>query len=727
MELFKLFGSIAINNAEANQNIDMTNEKAKEAGKGLDDFADKGEKTESKLNKVFSKIGSAAVKVGKVIATGLAVGATAMTGLTVKALNLGGELEQNLGGSEAVFKEYAEGMQDIANKAYSNMGLSASDFLATANKMGSLFQGAGFDIKESADLSSRAMQRAADVASIMGISTESAMESIAGAAKGNFTMMDNLGVAMNDTAIQNYALSKGINKSTAEMTQQEKIGLAMEMFLDKTSYATGNYAKENETLAGSLGTAKAALSNFLSGSGTVEDVVTSFANAGNVIVKNLNTLVPRLVTGVTDLVDQIVPLLPPLLQSLLPGIINGAVQLVNGLVQALPTIINALMSALPSLINGIQKIFNALIMALPQIIQTLVAALPALIPQLVNGIVSMLVTLMTMLPQIIQPIIDNLPEIIISIVNGLMQNLPALIDGCIQLIVGLVQALPQIILALIEALPTVIMSIITGLWNSLPVLIDGIIQIVGEVGKSIWTYLTGWWNKLNEFFKGIWDGIKNVFGGVGDWFKNIFSGAVNGIKKVFSPISEFFKKIFGDFGDIIKAPVNLVIKGLNFLIKGLNKINFEVPDWVPGIGGKSIGFNIKEIPQLAKGGIVNKPTQAIIGEDGEEAVLPLENNTGWIKKVSEQIRSYSVDASSNIKNVVPYNDIREMRISEQKHFDITSGLLEKIIDVLSEYFPQFIELFDVNIVMDDGTLVGKLTPKIDRKLGDIYRLKKLRG
>ena len=89
--------------------------------------------------------------------------------------------------------------------------------------------------------------------------------------------MDNLGVAMNDTTLQAYALSKGIDKSTQDMTNQEKIGLAMEMFMEKTAYAAGNYAKENETLAGSLGIAKVALSNFLSGAGTVEDVVSSFS------------------------------------------------------------------------------------------------------------------------------------------------------------------------------------------------------------------------------------------------------------------------------------------------------------------------------------------------------------------------------------------------------------------------------------------------------------------
>lgn len=186
MDLFKLLGTIAIDNSDAN--------------KALDDTSNKGENTESKLSGAFSKIGNAAVAAGKVIATGLAAGATAMGTLTVKALNLSGELEQNMGGSEAVFKKYAENVQSIAKEAFSNMGLSTSDYLATANKMGALFQGAGFSVQESMDLSSSAMQRAADVASIMGIDTTSAMEAIAGAAKGNFTMIK-LSVCYNSDVI----------------------------------------------------------------------------------------------------------------------------------------------------------------------------------------------------------------------------------------------------------------------------------------------------------------------------------------------------------------------------------------------------------------------------------------------------------------------------------------------------------------------------------------------
>lgn len=189
MELFKILGRIFIDNSEAKKALDETSDAAKGVANKLEETSKEANKTGSKWGTAFKKIGSGAVAVGKTVATGLGVAATALGGLTVKALSAAGELEQNMGGSEAVFKEYATQMQNTAKEAYKNMGLSQTEFLATANKMGALFQGAGFSIEESANISSDAMQRAADVASIMGIDTASAMEAIAGAAKGNFTMI----------------------------------------------------------------------------------------------------------------------------------------------------------------------------------------------------------------------------------------------------------------------------------------------------------------------------------------------------------------------------------------------------------------------------------------------------------------------------------------------------------------------------------------------------------
>lgn len=779
MELFRLSGVIDIDNSKANE--------------ALDDTSQKGQQTQSKLSKFFSGVGKGAAVVGKTVATGLAVGGAAMGTLTMKALTLGGELEQNMGGSEAVFKEHAGKMQETAKQAFSNMGLSTSDYLATANKMGALFQGAGFDIEESMTLSSDAMQRAADVASIMGIDTSAAMEAIAGAAKGNFTMMDNLGVAMNDTTLNAYALEKGIGKTTQEMTNQEKIGLAMEMFMEKTAYAAGNYAKENETLAGSLGTAKAALTNFLDGSGSVEDLVTSFGNLAKVAIKSLTEIAPRLVSGISDIINQVMPMLPPLLNQLLPVIIDGAVSLINGLVAAFPSIITALLGALPSLIAGVQQIINALIQAMPQIIETLVAALPSLIPMLVNALVSMIVMLCTMLPQIIQPIIDNLPMIIVTIVDALLSNLPALIQGCIALIAGLVVAFPQIISGLWEAIKGAFATllsylgewfqpvadwfksawdsftdIVSNVWDAIcnavsiafqliASIIDAAFQIITLPFRFIWenckdiiisawnaikekvttainavkniittvfnavkNFITPIWNAIKNTITNVWNAIKEKVSSVVNAVKNTVSNVFNNIKDKISNVVNNIKttvtNVFNKVKDAMEKPIQSAkdkIKGIVDTIKGFfsgMKISFpkiKLPHFSVKPKGWEIGDLLKgSIPKLGiewyqkamkAPMIMTKPT-----------AFDYDAATGKVRAGGEagsEVLSGTTTLMSMISSAVATQN------SEMVYY------LQRLIQILAEYFPQVLEGMDRAIVLDSGEMVGALAPAMDARLG----------
>ena len=441
LELFKLLGTIAIQTDQAQRSLDEMDKKAHH--------------TQGNLGKAFEKIGSAAVACGKVIATGLAVGAAAFSTLTVKAMNLAGELEQNIGGASAVFGEYASKMEATAKTAFSSMGLSASDFLATANKMGSLFKGAGFEVEEAADLTATAMQRAADVASIMGIDVSVAMESVAGAAKGNFTMMDNLGVAMNDTNLQAYALSKGIQKTTQEMTSQEKISLAMQMFLEKTADYAGNYAKENDTLAGSLTTAKAALSNFLSGAGDAGELADALVASGRVISQKLLGLLPALVSGISSLCNALIPELPVLFQTLLPAVVDGAVALVEGLVSASGALVSALMGMVPELAEGAMRIMESLGSAL------------------LNNIEFILDTALQVVTMFAQGLIDNLPRLadaactlVERLGEWIANNAPAIVEAGVKLIATLTATLVKQIPKLIKSAAQAVVKALPALLNA---------------------------------------------------------------------------------------------------------------------------------------------------------------------------------------------------------------------------------------------------------------------
>lgn len=500
-------------------------------GEVIFDFKGDDSDLEKKTSTLGSKMGNVAKGIGQAFVAGTAIAGTALIGLIGKSVQMAGELEQNLGGSEAVFKEFAETVQTVGSKAFETMGLSQSEFLATANKMGALMQGSGISIEQSMDLSTKAMQRASDVASIMGIDIDSAMESIAGAAKGNFTMMDNLGVAMNATSIEAYALSKGIKTSYNEMDQAQKIGLAMEMFLEKTAYAEGNYAKENETFAGSLQTLKGAFANFMSGSGSIDDVTKSLTRFGKILMESIVKMAPNIVNGIVDLVNAIIPQIPGLIQTLLPVVLDGAMALITGLINAIPQLVTMLATMLPTilqaLITGLIQIVNSLATMLPTLIPVIIQAILSLIPVLLNNLplfinagIQLIIGLANGLVNAIPVIIDMLPQIIESLINGLMGALPQLILLGPTLLVGLAKGL-------IKAIPSLI-SITPKIWQGL---IDGI-----KTGLGSFTKIGG------DLIRGLWNGINDTVGWVIGKIKGMGTSIMKAVKGLFgihSPSTEF--------------------------------------------------------------------------------------------------------------------------------------------------------------------------------------------
>lgn len=524
------------------------------AGPATAALGDEVEKNSGPFQGALGKLGGFAKAGGLAIAAGLAAGAAGMVALTGKALQAGAELEQQLGGAEAVFGEYAKNIKAAADDAYVNAGLSQNEFLQGANKMGSLFQGAGFDVQSSMKMSAESMQRASDVASIMGIDTTTALEAVTGMAKGNFTMMDNLGVAMNDTAIGAYALSKGINKSTSEMSIQEKVGLAQQMFMEKTAKYAGNYAKENDTLAGSINTTKKAFEDFMA-TGNVNGFVNSLVKTIEIAVPTIVALLPKLVEGISSILQAVVPALSAALPTLIPALINAAKSLILALVAAMPTIVQALLGALPTLIQAFIELFLAIVQALPQIITIIATALPEVIKALVEGLtnptaltamimgfIQLFLALVTALPQIIVAIVDALPIIIKNIVQTLTstQFINMMINATIQLFMALVKAIPQIIGSLVGALGSILKTI-------------GDTLSPGNLARIGGDMIKGLWNGINDLGKWVLDKIK----GFGD---SILSG-IKGFFGIHSPST-----VFAGIGENLGQGLALGIEGTTGMV-----------------------------------------------------------------------------------------------------------------------------------------------------------------
>lgn len=271
----------------------------------------------------------------------------------------------------------------------------------------------------------------------------------------------------------------------------------------------------------------------------------------------------------------------------------------------------------------------------------------------------------------LEPILDAAWDVLKNTLGGLFDNF---LDGCstaLDVVSGVFDFIVSLFTGDWEGVKEAGEDIINGLWEGLQKawentkemlsnLFSGIIDIVkaifgihspstefSSIGDNIIQGLINGisetWEKLKRIFNEKLDKFKstakekftNIKNTILDTFTTLKTGIQEKLSAIWDKFKEFVNKILGGVENMINKPIN----ALNKLIDKLNKLKVDIPDI---LGGGTIGFNINKfssvsIPRLAKGGIVDKPTLSLIGEAGREAVVPLENNTEWMEKLSSML------------------------------------------------------------------------------------------
>lgn len=185
-----------------------------------------------------------------------------------------------------------------------------------------------------------------------------------------------------------------------------------------------------------------------------------------------------------------------------------------------------------------------------------------------------------------------------------------------------------------------------------------------DMFEKAWTGLTNIFSKLGSWFGERWNDVTNALANVSSWFGNMFTSAYNAVKNAFSSIGSFFsgvwdtvKSIFVNAGQMVgsavggafRSAVNAVLGTIENVVNGFIGMINGVLDTVRGLPGLgwvgSVGY--VSLPRLARGGIVDSPTVAMIGEAGKEAVVPLEN-TGFIQTLGRVVSSAVVNAMAGV-------------------------------------------------------------------------------
>ena len=650
----------------------------------MNECQDAVNKGSSGIGGALGKIGSVAGGIAKGVAVGVGVASTAVIGLGKQAVDAYGNYEQLVGGVETLFKENASTVIKNASNAYKTAGMSANAYMETVTGFSaSLLQSVGGDTVKAAQKADMAITDMSDNANKMGTSMDMIQNAYQGFAKQNYTMLDNLKLGYGGTKSEMERLladAQAISGVQYDISSYADVVDAIHVIQTEMG-VTGTTAKEaSSTIQGSISAMGASWQNLLTGLAdpkqNLDQLLNNFVDSVITVGDNLIPRVGMILESITKLISSLAPKLvaevPNIVSQLLPSVIQGAVSIINAIVQALPQLINAIVGMLPQFLSGIQQIFTGIIGALPSLMQTLVSQLPTLIPMLIDGIVSMIVSIANSFGDIIQPIIDNLPAIILSITNALLENLPALIEGCVNLIVALVGAMPQIIMALIQCIPQIIVSIVEALFTAMPILLEGIGTIFGEAWNVIVTVFSGAgaffgnlfsgiinivspifsvlgtiastiWNGIQSIFSvavgffstifsgvvntvsgifstivniasNIWGGIKSVFSVVVSFFSGIFSRAVNSIKSIFSAITGIFSGIWNGVKNIFAGVKNFFTNIFSGAVNGIKSIFSPIADFFSGIWKKITGIfsKVGEVVGNAINGVVSKAVNTVL-------------------------------------------------------------------------------------------------------------------
>ena len=423
-----------------------------------------------------------------------------------ESINLGGALQQSLGGVETLFKDSADTVKAYAAQAYKTVGLSANDYMEqTTSFAASLLSSVSQDTQAAADLANMAMVDMADNSNKMGTSMQDIQNAYQGFAKQNYTMLDNLKLGYGGTQAE---MQRMLNDATKISGVKYDLGNLADMYsaihiIQQEMDITGTTAKEAATtLTGSFAAMKAAaenvMGNWSTGADLTEPLQALADTAQTFLVDNLLPMIGNVLAGI-----------PELVYTLVPEILQSGTQLVTslaeGFTQGIPDFLS---NALPQLLQFTEELrANA---------GVFVDAGLNLITQLLNGLIAGLPDL-----------IAYVPDIIINICGVINDNMPKIlaqgVSIIVQLVAGLVQTVPSL-LANWKKILEAVLSVISAInWLNIgKTILTGVANGVKSMGSSLLNAFKGGFSSALAW-------IKSLPSQAVQWGKNLIQSFINGL------------------------------------------------------------------------------------------------------------------------------------------------------------------------------------------------------
>ncbi|MDD2433585.1 MAG: phage tail protein [Clostridia bacterium] len=574
--------AVQLNNAKAELNgmereLDETTDSTEDLGDELKETGDEAEKSGDK----FEKLGGVLKGVGAAMgAVAIAAGAAAVK-LGKEVIAAYADYEQLVGGVDTLFGDSSQTVQNYAANAFKTAGMSANEYMETVTGFSaSLIQSLGGDTAKAAEVADMAITDMADNANKMGTDLSSIQTAYQGFAKQNYTMLDNLKLGYGGTKSEMERLLADAEKISGikyDLTSFSDLTEAIHVIQTEMGITGTTALEATETISGSISGMQSAIDNLMAGLGNadadIEMLVGNVVESFQHVVKNVVPIIENIVKALPAALDGILIAIGDLLPTLLSTVVNLFTQILETILSLLPELIpaavDAVLTIVGALIDNLPLLIDAAVQLITALVEGLGLALPELIPAAVEAIITIVQGLLDSMDQILEAafaiiqglaqgllnalpqLIDALPEVIMTIINFITNNLPLIIEMgvklTVQLAFGLIKAIPQ----LVARLPEIIAAIVTGLGKA--------VSAVFEIGQNIVT--------------GLWNGIKSLGSWISDKVGGFFSGIVDGAKNLLGIRSPSL--VFAGIGENMGLGIG---EGFTSAMKGVEK---DITDSIP--------------------------------------------------------------------------------------------------------------------------------------------------
>lgn len=563
----------------------------------------------------LSSIGGAAVTAGKLAVAGLGAVAGAVTAVGGAALNAYADYEQLSGGVETLFGSSASTLKGYADEAYRTAGMSANQYMTQATSFAaSLVQSVGGDTAKAAEYANMAMIDMSDNVNKMGSDMQSVQDAYQGFAKQNFTMLDNLKLGYGGTKEEMQRLIADANKLRAE--QGKTADLTIDSYADiveaihtvqEEMGITGTTAKEaSTTISGSIGMAKAAWTNFLTGLGR-DDV--DFSQLTNQLLESIVAVAKNVAPRVAIIGKSIIQAFPSVLSglgSVLAPIVsealstawNIAVQALAGLGIKLPTVdssqfmaafqqvasfvgaaIDGIKGAVSTLASAFAPAFAAMQAALaPIIAQVSSALLPALsvLGAALGNLAAAVLPVISAAIQAMAPVIATAIGAVVSLASTISTGLAPVING----IASLIQAVLPVIQQLFTQWGASIQAVVSAAFTFVESVVTSAMNVINAVIGTVLALIKGDW-------EGVWSGVLNILQVVWDGMIATVQSCIQLVSSTIDSALSFIKGVWNSAWSALGSFLDSAWDGFVSAVTGGNE---QVMSILGGLPGKIIGL-----------------------------------------------------------------------------------------------------------------------------------------